>query len=211
MRIDVWADVVCPWCWLGKARLDKATAGLDGGVEVVFRSFELQPSMPKDTDVPMNEILTKKLGMSPAQLEASHARLQALGAADGIEYRFERTRTSNTFAAHQLVHFARERGAQLPMVERLFRANFHDGVRIGDPAELARLATEVGLDRAEVERALAEERYAPAVRDDEQKARAIGVTGVPFYLVDGRLGVAGAQPVEALRGAIAEVRRGASG
>ena len=202
MKVDVWSDVVCPWCWLGKARLEKAVASLDQAdeIEVVFRSFELDPRTPKDLDIPTDEMLAKKFGVGRPQIDAMHERLRSLGRADGVDFRFERARTSNTFDAHQLVHLARARGGkESAMVGRLFRANFQEGVRVGDRKELARLAAEVGLDAAEAEEALADQRYASAVQGDEDEARALGISGVPFVLADREFGVSGAQSVEVLR------------
>jgi predicted DsbA family dithiol-disulfide isomerase len=200
MKIEVWSDVVCPWCWLGKKRLEKAIAGFAhrDEVEVVFHAFELDPRAPKDLDVPSSEHVAKKYGLGRAQLDAMHARMRGLGEADGIDFRFERARTSNTFEAHQLIQLAAAHGRQLAMTERLFFAQFHEGVRVGDRAELVCLAGEVGLDVADVGRALEEGRYAKAVRADEAQASALGITGVPFYVVDGAIGVSGAQPVELL-------------
>jgi predicted DsbA family dithiol-disulfide isomerase len=204
MKIDVWSDVVCPWCWLGKARLDSAVAAFPHPVEVVFRSFELDPRAPKERDVPTHEMLTKKYGLGRAQIDALHQRMHAMGLADGIEFRFDLTRTSNTFEAHEVIHHAHSQGKQKPMVDRLFRAQFHEGVRVGDRAELLRLAAEVGLDRAEVEAALDEQRFTAAVRADEEKAHTLGISGVPFYVVDGVYGVSGAQSVDVLRRVLEE-------
>jgi predicted DsbA family dithiol-disulfide isomerase len=202
MRLEVWSDVVCPWCWLGNVRLEKVLAQWPHAdqVEVVYRSFELDPSTPRDLDIPTDEMLAKKFGVGPAQIDAMHERLRSLGRADGVDFRFERARTSNTFDAHQLVHLARARGGkESAMVGRLFRANFQEGVRVGDRKELARLAAEVGLDAAEAEEALADQRYASAVQGDEDEARALGISGVPFVLADREFGVSGAQSVEVLR------------
>ncbi|MBI2394817.1 MAG: DsbA family oxidoreductase [Deltaproteobacteria bacterium] len=201
MRIDVWSDVVCPWCWLGKARLEKALASFPQRehVEVVFRSFELDPRAPKDLDISSNELLAKKYSLGSAQIDALHERLRGTGLADGIDFRFDRARTSNTLEAHQVIHLARERGRQLAMVDRLFRAQFHEGVRVGDREQLVRLATDSGLDAAEVRSALDDQRFAAAVRDDQAQARALGVSGVPFFLVDGAVAVSGAQAVDVFR------------
>lgn len=201
MRIDVWSDVVCPWCWLGKARLEKALAAFPhrASIEVVFRSFELDPRAPKDLDISSDELLAKKYSLGQAQIDAMHERLRGLGLADGLDFRFDRARTSNTFDAHQLTHLAREQGQQQAMIDRLFRAQFHEGVRVGDREQLVRLATEVGLDEAAARSALDEQRFADAVRADEAQARALGISGVPFFLVDGRLAVSGAQSLEVFR------------
>jgi predicted DsbA family dithiol-disulfide isomerase len=202
MRIEVWSDVVCPWCWLGNARLKKAVAAFEhrDEVEVVFRSFELDPKRPKDLDIPTTDVLVRKFGMPRAQIDALHGRLRAWGAADGIDFQFDKVRTSNTFEAHELTHLARVRGVQSKMTERLFRANFSEGVRIGDKEELVRLAGEVGLDAAEAEEVLADGRYASSVRQDEEQARALGISGVPFFLAERKLAVSGAQSVDVLRG-----------
>jgi predicted DsbA family dithiol-disulfide isomerase len=202
VRLDVWSDVVCPWCYLGNARLKKAVAAFEhrDEVEVVFRSFELDPGRPRDLDIPTNDVLVRKFGVPRAQVDAMHGRLRALGLADGIDFQFDQVRTSNTLEAHALTHLARARGVQARMTDRLFSANFSEGVRIGDRKALVRLAADVGLDAAEAEEALADERYAPAVRDDEEQARALGISGVPFFLAERKLAVSGAQSVDVLRG-----------
>ncbi len=207
MRIDVWSDVMCPWCWLGKARLEKALAEHPrrDEVEVVFHSFELDPRTPEDLDISANEMLAKKYGFPRAQIDAMHERIRDMGLEIGIDFRFDRVRTSNTFDAHQVIHLAHERGKQRAMVDRLFEAHFRDGVRVGDRAELVRLAVEVGLDAVEVQAALDERRLAPAVHADEAQARSLGVTGVPFYVFDGTFGVSGAQSVDVLRSVLDRV------
>ncbi len=208
MRLDVWSDVVCPWCWLGNARLEKALAAFPqrDQVEVVFRSFELDPRADATLDIPTNEMLAKKYGFGPAQIAAMHEKLHDLGVADGIEFRFERARTSNTFDAHQLIHLANKHGKQKVMTDRLFRAQFNEGVRIGDRKELVRLGAEIGLDAGEVEAALGDQRYAAAVRSDESDARQLQISGVPFFLVDLELAVSGAQSVETLGELLAEAQ-----
>ncbi|MDF2694443.1 MAG: oxidoreductase [Labilithrix sp.] len=209
MRIDVWSDVICPWCWLGRARLDKAVAASADRdpIEIVYRSFELDPSSDRTLDIPTNEMLQKKFGMGQAQIDAMHARVAGLGQEEGIEFKFERARTSNTFEAHQLTHFAHEHGKRLAMVDRLFEANFKEGIRVGDRASLVKLAGEVGLDAAEAERALAEERFADAVRADQSAARELGIRGVPFFVFDGKAAVSGAESVATLQSAIARAKQ----
>ncbi|MBS2014062.1 MAG: DsbA family oxidoreductase [Deltaproteobacteria bacterium] len=204
MKIDVWYDVVCPWCWLGKARLDAAVSGRTD-LEVVTHAFELDASMPKDLDVPTSDLVAKKYGISKAQLEGTHARLVAMGKELGIDYHFEKVRSSNTFDAHQLVHHARANGGEAKandVVDRLFQANFREGRRVAERDVLLGVAEAAGLDRADVAAALDEARYGEAVRADQRRARELGVSGVPFFLVDGKRRVEGAQSVEALREAI---------
>lgn len=201
MRIDVWSDVICPWCWLGKARLEAAvkTFAHRDEVEILFHSFELDPRTPNDLDIPVDVMLKKKYGLGAAQLEAMHERMRGMGAEAGLDFRFDNVRTSNTFEAHQLIHLAHAQGKQKEMAERLFRAQFSEGVRVGERKELIRLATEIGLDAPEVESALETERFGPAVRRDEEQARELGISGVPFYVIDGAVGVSGAQSVEVFR------------
>jgi predicted DsbA family dithiol-disulfide isomerase len=206
MKLEVWSDVVCPWCWLGNARLERALSAFPHRqeVELVFRSFELDPRASKELDIPTNEMLATKYGFGPSQIASMHERLNGLGREEGIDFRFERARTSNTFEAHQLIHLAATHGKQKAMTDRLFRAQFNEGVRIGDRPALVKVATELGLDAAEVESALGEERFAAAVRSDETEARELGISGVPFFLVDGALAVSGAQSTEVLGKLLAE-------
>ena len=204
MRIDVWYDVICPWCWLGKARLDKALADV-ANVEVVSHSFELDSRSAKDLDVSNVEHIAKKYGMGRAQIDALHARIEAMGREVGIDFQFERVRTANTFDAHQLVHHARSVGGQKAanaMVDRLFVANFHDGLRVGSRDVLLKLAEDAGLDPAEAKAALEGQRWADEVRADERRASEIGISGVPFFLFDGKVQVSGAQSIDVLRQAI---------
>lgn len=203
MKIDVWYDVVCPWCWLGKARLDLALEGRPD-IEVCSHAFELNQRQPPDLDVATNDFVAQKMGMPRAKLDALHDRMVAMGQEVGIDFKFDLVRTSNTFEAHQLVHVARNSGGEASanaMVDRLFRANFHDGLRVGSRDVLVSLAREAGITGAEV--ALEAQTYADAVRAEERKAHALGVGGVPFFLFDDTLAVEGAQSVEVLREAIA--------
>lgn len=199
-RVEVWSDVICPWCWLGRARLARAVAASPrkAEIEVVFRSFELDPASDRELDIPTNDMLRKKFGMGPAQIDAMHERIASMGKEEGIEFRFDQARTSNTFDAHQLVHLAAEHGKRTEMVDRLFQANFRDGIRVGDRTKLLGLAEDIGLPRAEAESALETQRFAGSVREDEATAKKLGITGVPFFLVDGARGVSGAQSVDVL-------------
>lgn len=204
MKIDVWYDVICPWCWLGKARLDRALAGVTD-LEVVSHSFELDSRSAKDLDVPSVEHIAKKYGMGRAQIDALHARIETMGREVGIGFQFDRVRTSNTFDAHQLVHHARSVGGEKAandIVDRLFVANFHDGLRVGSRDVLLRLAKDAGLDPDDAKAALEGQRWADEVRADERRAGELGISGVPFFLFDGKVQVSGAQSVDVLRRAI---------
>ena len=200
MKIEIWSDVVCPWCAIGKRRFESALARFEhrAAVDVVFRSFELDPSAPAERPGTQNEYLAAKYGVSLAEAEAMHARVTAAAAEEGLDFRFDRARSGNTFNAHRLLHLAREHGLQIALKERLMLGYFTQGEPIGDPAALRRLAIEVGLDPDLVEKTLATDAYADDVRADERRAAALGISGVPFFVVDGTYGVSGAQPADLL-------------
>lgn len=204
MRIEVWSDIVCPWCYLGKRRLETALARFPSRdeVEVVWRSFELDPAAPRRRGVSAAEHLASKYGMSEEQVAASWARLSALAEAEGLEYHLDRTQGGSSFDAHRLTHLGESYGLQDRVNERLFRAYFTEGAPIGEPEELQRLGIEAGLPRDEVADVLATDRFAAEVRDDEKRARLLGIDGVPFFAIDERYGVSGAQSADLLLEAI---------
>jgi predicted DsbA family dithiol-disulfide isomerase len=195
VRVDVWSDVVCPWCYLGKRRFETALAAFEhaSDVEVRWRSFELDPHAPPVRDGDQAARLASKYGLSLDQARAAQDRLTALAAAEGLHYRLDRTRPGNTFDAHRLIHLAAVRGCQDQVKERLLAAYLCEGQPIGDPAVLLSEATRAGLDPAEVEELLKGDAYASEVRADQTEARDRQITGVPFFLVGGSFGVPGAQ------------------
>jgi predicted DsbA family dithiol-disulfide isomerase len=204
LTVDIWSDVVCPWCYLGKRRFEAALERFEhrDEVAVTWHSFELDPAAPPSNDEPAAERLARKYGMSVAEAQAKHAQMTEMGAAEGIEFRYDLTRTGNTFDAHRLIHLAAAHDLQDTVKERLLRAYFTEGEPIGDPDRLAALAAEAGLDADEARAALAGDDYAEAVREDEQIARQIGIHGVPFFVIGRRFGVSGAQPADVLLGAL---------
>lgn len=204
MAVDVWSDVVCPWCCIGRAQLETALSQFEHADDVVvtWRSFELDPHAATSQDMTIDEHLQRKYGISAAEVAAMQANVTARAASAGLEFNLQSTHPTNTFDAHRLLHLARETDRQDALKGRLFRAYFTEGRPIGDPAVLAALSVEIGLDPIEVADVLATDRFADAVRADEAQARAYGVTGVPFYVIDARYGVAGAQPVEQLLAAL---------
>jgi len=206
LRIDIWSDIACPWCYVGKRRLEQALARFDHrhDVEVVWRAFELDPSAPRVRDPQQSyaERLARKYGTTPAQGQAMIDRMVDTAAGDGLALRFDHIRPGNTFDAHRLLHLAHERGVQDALKERLLRAYLTEGQAIGEPDVLAPLAREVGLDEREVADLLAGDRCAAEVRQDEALARELGISGVPFFVLAGRLGVSGAQPADVLLGAL---------
>jgi predicted DsbA family dithiol-disulfide isomerase len=206
LRIDIWSDIACPWCYVGKRRLEQVLAGFAhrSEVEIVWRAFELDPSAPRVRDPSQSyaDRLGRKYGTSTVQAQAMIDRMVATAAGDGIEMRFDHIRPGNTFDAHRLLHLAHERGKQDALKERFLRAYLTEGQAIGEADVLRPLACEVGLDEREVDDVLVGDRYASDVRQDEAIARELGITGVPFFVLAGRLGVSGAQPADVLRGAL---------
>jgi predicted DsbA family dithiol-disulfide isomerase len=206
LRIDIWSDIACPWCYVGKRRLEQALARFPHAaeVEVVWRAFELDPSAPRVRDPQQGyaDRLARKYGTTPAQAQGMIDRMVDTAAGDGLALRFDHIRPGNTFDAHRLLHLAHERGVQDALKERLLRAYLTEGQAIGEPEVLRPLACEVGLDEREVGDLLGGDRYAPEVRQDEALARELGITGVPFFVLAGRLGVSGAQPTDVLLGAL---------
>ncbi|HSN26463.1 MAG TPA: DsbA family oxidoreductase [Kofleriaceae bacterium] len=200
MRVDVWSDIACPWCYLGKHRIEAALRKLGGEHELVFHAFELNPGAPRryEDGLSHGERLAKKLGIAPPQLEQMHARMTGMGRDDGIEFHFDRVQGGNTFDAHRLVQLGLERGIQPAVKERMMKAYFSDGAAIGDRETLVRLAAEAGLDRDEASDVLATEKFTREVRADETMAQANGISGVPFFVFERRLAVSGAQPIDVL-------------
>ncbi len=206
MEVEVWSDVVCPWCYLGKRRLERALDAFEHRDEVTvrWRSFELDPGAPPRRTETAAEHLAAKYGLTPEQVEASWQRLTGLAAAEGLEYRLPDTKGGSSFDAHRLLQLARELGLQDAVKERFLRAHFTEGLPLGDRETLARVAVEAGLPQDEVDEVLATDRFAQEVRDDERRAQQLGIGGVPFFAIDGRYGVSGAQSSDHLLQALRE-------
>jgi predicted DsbA family dithiol-disulfide isomerase len=204
LRVDIWADISCPWCYVGKRHLEQALDRFPNrdAVEVVWRSFEQEPLAPRIASESYVEQLARSCRTQLPQAQAMIDRIVDTAAQSGVELRFDRIRGGNTFDAHRLLHFARERGMQHALEDRLRRAYHAEGHAIGDRDVLAALASEAGLDDAEVREVLASDRYTDEVRRDESCARELGITGVPYFVVAGRIGMSGAQPADVLLGAL---------
>jgi len=203
VQVEVWSDVVCPWCYIGKRRLEGALARFPAGdqIEVVWRSFELAPGLPAGQEVDLLDHLAAKYGVTRDEARAMNERVTALAAGEGLGLRLDLARRGSTFDAHRILHLARARGGdemQEALAEALFDAYQTGGQPIADRATITAVAVGAGLDAGEVRSALAGDAYADAVREDERRARALGATGVPFFVVDGRIALAGAQPAEVL-------------
>ncbi len=206
MQVEIFSDVVCPWCAIGKRRFEAALGRFEhaGDIEVVWRAYELDPGAPAVRRGDYAEGLARKYGMSRSQAVTAIERLTATAAADGLDFRFGAVRPGNTFDAHRLLHYARVAGPGLQdaLKERLLRAYFTEGAAIGESETLVRLAGQVGLDAGECADILAGDRYAAEVRADERQALELGVSGVPFFVVDGRFGIPGAQDADTILGVL---------
>ena len=205
LSLQIWSDIVCPWCYVGKRRLEAALARFPhrAAVSVSWRAFELDSSAPAVRDhEPYAQRLARKYGGSAAQAQTMIDRMVGIAKADGLDFDFSRARPGNTFDAHRLLHLAHGRGKQDALKERLFRGYLSEGEAIGDRATLAKLADDVGLDADEVQAVLASDQFAREGRADEAAARAIGVDGVPFFVIADRYAVAGAQPADLLLSAL---------
>jgi predicted DsbA family dithiol-disulfide isomerase len=210
IKIDVWSDIACPWCYIGKRNLEKglAEASRDDdapAVEVTFHSFELSPDTPIDFEGDELDFLSHHKGMPREQVVEMLDRVTGVAADAGLEYRFDLLQHTNTVKAHELLHFAKEQGRQHDMAERLMAAYFTEGRHLGREDELVDLAEDAGLDGDAAREALRSGRYLDAVRADQQEARAFGINGVPFFVIDGKYGVSGAQPAEAFSQIVRQV------
>jgi predicted DsbA family dithiol-disulfide isomerase len=205
--VEIWSDVVCPWCAIGKVRFERALDAFahSDEVEVRWRSFELDPARAGTTDVDYVTMLARKYGVPRGQAQVMMHRMTAAGAEDGIEFRFDLARPGNTFDAHRVLHLAADRGRQHEVKERLLTGYHSEGIPIADHRALTDLATDAGLDAAEVGEVLRGEAYSDAVRADERQAYRYGIRGVPFFLLDRRAAVSGAQPSEHLLAALSEM------
>jgi predicted DsbA family dithiol-disulfide isomerase len=208
LSIDVWSDIACPWCYVGKRRLEAALDGFahKDAVDVTWRAFELDPAAPKvrDSSVSYAERLAKKYGRSTREAQGMIDNMTQVARADGLDFHFERVQSGNTFDAHRVLHLAATKGTKVQdaVKERLLRGYMSEGEAIGEPEVLVRLGAEAGLDGEEVRAILAGDTYADDVRAEQREAHQLGIRGVPFFVIGGKYAVSGAQPSELLRGAI---------
>ena len=209
MRVDIWSDVVCPWCYLGKARFEKALAGFGGrrDVEVVYRSFELDPSWPRDQTMPILDMLASKYHLSPADAKAAEGQIAALARAEGLPFRSDRP-LGNTFDLHRVLHLGRDQGFQHRLLDAIYHAYFGEAADVFDPDTVAKVAATAGLDPDDVQQVVGSDDYTADVRADEDQARQLGISGVPFFVFDGRLGVSGAQSTETFTEALRQAAAG---
>lgn len=204
MKIEVWSDIYCPFCYLGEQYLKQALAGFAhaSDVDIVYRSFELDPSLPKGEPGQVYEYLAAKYQISIDKARQTCAGIQQQGQAVGLTMNMDQAVISNTFDAHRLIQFAQAEGKGQAMVDRLFEAHFRDGLNVGDLDTLVRLATEVGLDEEATRRMLAGQDFAGQVQQDQAEGAQLGVTGVPFVVFDRRFAVHGALPTREFEAAL---------
>lgn len=199
MKIDIWSDIACPWCYIGKRRFERALADFEHSdeVEVTWRSYQLDPTLPERYEGTSASYLAGRKGFPAAQVEQMQAHVAAQAAAEGLSYDFGNQVVANSLRGHQLLHLAKEHGVGDQVKESLLSAHFESGGDIGDVELLVRLGTEAGLDEREIRDELASGSRVDAVRADIQQAARIGVQGVPYFVIDGTYGVSGAQQPEA--------------
>jgi predicted DsbA family dithiol-disulfide isomerase len=211
MRVDIWSDVICPWCYVGKARFEKALSSFDhrDEVEVVYHSFELDPGYPKDSTETTFAMLRKKYGMSEADARAAESRVAAMAEAEGLGFQSERP-VGNTFDLHRVLHLGLAKGVQAQLLDAVNEAYFAQGRQVFDRDVIEEIAAKTGLDAAAAGDVIDGDGYADDVRRDELQARELGVSGVPFFVFDMALGVSGAQPTEMFASALQQAwqRRG---
>lgn len=204
LAIDIWSDIACPWCWIGKRRLQSALDAFEGNVTLTWRAFELDPSAPTDAPdrVDYAERLATKYRTTRDGGQEMIDRIVEVGRSVGLELRFDRVRPTNTFTAHRLLSWAAELGRQTDLTERLFGAYLDEGLAISDHDVLTGLAEDVGLDPETARAVLESDAHAKDVREDQALAARLGIRGVPFFVLDRRYAVSGAQPAQDLLAAM---------
>ena len=206
IKVDIWSDVQCPWCYIGKRKFEDGAAQFGGEVEVEYHSFELAPDTPVDFDGTPKDYLSQRKGIPLDQVDVMLDRVVGIAKSVGLDYDYDHVHQTNTVKAHELLHFAKSKGVQLEMKEALLKAYFIDGGHVGRIEDLAELATTVGLDRDEVVAVLEAQTYLADVKADVAQAEAYGIQGVPFFVIDGKYGVSGAQEAAAFANVLEQAR-----
>ncbi|HZK59177.1 MAG TPA: DsbA family oxidoreductase [Cryobacterium sp.] len=208
IKVDIWSDVQCPWCYIGKRKFEAGAALFGGDIEVEYHSFELSPDTPVDFEGSPVDYLSQRKGLPVRQVEEMLERVTGIAESVGLHYDYDAVHQTNTVISHELLHYAKSRGRQLDMKEALLKAYFVDGGHVGRIEDLADLAAGIGLDRADVVRALTAHEFLADVKADVAQAAAYGIQGVPFFVIDGKFGISGAQDpdtfAQALRQALTE-------
>lgn len=206
IKVDIWSDVQCPWCYIGKRKFEAGAAEFGGEVEVEYHSFELAPDTPVDFEGTPIDYLSQRKGVAPEQAKQMIDRVTGIAKAVGLDYDYDHVHQTNTVISHELLHFAKSKGRQLEMKERLLKAYFVNGEHVGRIPDLVEIAVELGFDRAEVTEALESHRFLADVKADVARAQAFGIQGVPFFVIDGKYGVSGAQEAATFANVLEQVR-----
>jgi predicted DsbA family dithiol-disulfide isomerase len=206
IKVDIWSDVQCPWCYIGKRKFEAGAAQFGGDVEIEYHSFELSPDTPVDYEGTPVEYLAQRKGLPHDQVEQMIDRVVGIASSVGLDYRYDDIHQTNTVISHELLHFAKAHGRQLEMKERLLKAYFVNGEHVGRIPDLVEIAVELGYDRAEVTEALESHRYLADVKADVALAQEYGIQGVPFFVIDGKYGVSGAQDAATFANVLEQVR-----
>ena len=204
IKVDIWSDVQCPWCYIGKRKFEKGVELYGRPVEIEYHSFELAPDTPVDYEGTTVQYLSERKGIPVDQANQMLERVTRIAESVGLNYNFDTVHQTNTVKAHELLHYAKAHGKQQEMKERLLKAYFVEGEHVGKSENLAKLAAGVGLDEADTLRSLNEEEFLPAVKADMAQAQAYGINGVPFYVIDGKYGISGAQDAATFAAALTE-------
>jgi predicted DsbA family dithiol-disulfide isomerase len=204
IKVDIWSDVQCPWCYIGKRKFEAGSEGFD--VEVEYHSFELSPDTPVDFDGTPADYLAQRKGLPMAQVEQMIDRVAGIAKSVGLDYDYDHMHQTNTVISHELIHFAKSKGRQIEMKERLLKAYFINGEHVGRIPDLVAIAVELGFDEAEVTEALESHRYLADVKADVALAQEYGIQGVPFFVIDGKYGVSGAQEAQTFANVLAQVQ-----
>lgn len=205
IKVDIWSDVQCPWCYIGKRKFEAGAKQFGGDVEVEYHSFELAPDTPVDFDGSPMDYLAQRKGIAPSDAQQMLARVTGIAESVGLDYHYDKVHQTNTVISHELIHFAKSKGRQLEMKERLLKAYFINGEHVGRIPDLVDIAVELGYDRDEVTEALESHRFLPDVKADVAQAAAYGINGVPFFVIDGKYGVSGAQEAETFANVLTQV------
>lgn len=204
IKVDIWSDVQCPWCYIGKRKFETGVGLFGQPVEIEYHSFELAPDTPLDFEGSTLDYLAERKGLSPDHVRSMLDNVTNIAAEVGLTYDFDHVHQTNTRKAHELLHYAKAHGKQIEMKERLLKAYFVNGEHVGDLATLSALAGDVGLDAADVLRSLEAGEFAEAVAADIAQAEVYGISGVPFYVIDGKFGISGAQSPETFAAALTQ-------
>ncbi len=202
MQVEIWSDIICPWCYVGKRRFEMALADYPGNVQVIWRSFELDPDAPPHLEEKLVEMLARKYDISVEDAEEMNMRVTRAARDVGLEYRLSKARRGNTFDAHRLLHYAASRQLANQATERIMQAYFCEELAVGERCALAALAPAFGIEQNDALAMLETDAWSDAVRSDEARAAKLAITSVPFFLFDEKIGLCGAQSVDVFSDAL---------